>query len=106
MKFPGLFVLLIFLGSIVYSQEGFPRTYVAFRTVDSIKIDGIANEKSWSKVPFTSDFIDIEGEEIPPFRTNVKMLWDEEYLYFYAEMEEPHVWAHLKQRDTVIFLQQ
>ena len=31
------------------------------------------------------------------------MLWDEDYLYFYAELEEPHVWAKLKERDTVIF---
>lgn len=31
------------------------------------------------------------------------MLWDETYFYIYAEMEEPHVWGTLKERDTVIF---
>ena len=29
--------------------------------------------------------------------------WDSRYFYFFAEMEEPHLWARLKQRDTVIF---
>ena len=28
-----------------------------------IHIDGKANEISWSKVPWTDDFIDIEGDE-------------------------------------------
>jgi hypothetical protein len=31
------------------------------------------------------------------------MLWDDTYFYVYAQMEEPHVWATLMQRDTVIF---
>jgi len=31
------------------------------------------------------------------------MLWDDMHFYVFAEMEEPHVWARLTQRDTVIF---
>jgi hypothetical protein len=31
------------------------------------------------------------------------MLWDNQYLYIGAELEEPHLWATLKQRDTIIF---
>jgi hypothetical protein len=31
------------------------------------------------------------------------MLWDDECLYVAAEMEEPHVWATLIERDSVIF---
>jgi hypothetical protein len=33
----------------------------------------------------------------------MKMLWDDSSLYIAAEMEEPHVWGSLRQRDTVIF---
>jgi hypothetical protein len=33
----------------------------------------------------------------------VKMLWDDEYFYVAAEMEEPHVWATLTRHDSVIF---
>ncbi len=33
----------------------------------------------------------------------MKILWDENALYFFAELEEPHVWATLRQRDTIIF---
>ena len=30
----------------------------------------------------------------------VKMLWDEQYFYIAAELEEPHVWATLRQHDA------
>lgn len=100
------YLLLVFAffigGSFLYSQS-VPRTYIAYRSKDSIKIDGIADEASWKKAEFSSDFIDIEGEKVPKFKTNVKMLWDDTFLYFYAKMEEPHIWGTLKQRDTVIF---
>ena len=31
------------------------------------------------------------------------MLWDDEYFYIAAELEEPHVWATLTAHDSVIF---
>ena len=100
MRFLTPLFLVLFL-STVYAQS--PRSYVAYKTSEEINIDGKAQETAWEKAPWSQDFIDIEGEKIPEYKTNVKMLWDEKYLYFLAEMEEPHVWGTLKQRDTVIF---
>lgn len=50
-------------------------------------------------------FIDIEGasKPSPRFRTRAKMLWDEQYFYVAAEMEEPHLWGTLTKHDSVIF---
>ena len=31
------------------------------------------------------------------------MLWDDDYFYFAADIEEPHLWATLTARDSVIF---
>ena len=82
-----------------------PKSYVCYRTVGVITLDGILNESDWEAVPWTDYFVDIEGElkPQPEFRTRVKMLWDDSYLYIAAELEEPHIWATLRQRDTVIF---
>jgi hypothetical protein len=80
-----------------------PNHYLVSKTSEAIHIDGIANEASWQVAQFTDSFIDIEGIKIPKFDTKVKMLWDDTYLYVYSQMEEPHVWGNLKQRDTVIF---
>jgi len=68
-------------------------------------IDGNVNKQSWRDAPWTDDFVDIEGDKkpVPRYSTRAKMLWDEEYLYIGAELQEPHVWATLTKRDSVIF---
>ncbi|HUH47539.1 MAG TPA: carbohydrate-binding family 9-like protein [Arenibacter sp.] len=86
----------------VYSQN-VPRSYIAYRANEALTIDGKTDESAWEKAPWSDDYIDIEGVLTPTYKTRMKMLWDADYLYLMAEMEEPHVWATLKERDTVIF---
>jgi len=80
-----------------------PKHYIVSKTKDAIKIDGLVDEPSWKNAKFTDYFIDIEGVKKPKYNTRLKMLWDTNNLYVYAELKEPHIWADLKQRDTVIF---
>lgn len=80
-----------------------PKHYVVAKTDASLVIDGKADEKAWEAVPFTDSFIDIEGKEEAPFETKVKMLWDDEFLYVYAYLEEKHIWGNLTERDAIIF---
>lgn len=82
-----------------------PATYICYRAQEQISIDGRADENDWENAAWSDPFVDIEGnlKPKPPLRTNMKMLWDDRYLYVYARLEEPHVWATLRQRDTVIF---
>ncbi|NPV84122.1 MAG: carbohydrate-binding family 9-like protein, partial [Candidatus Aminicenantes bacterium] len=71
------------------------RYYMCHRTAGPITIDGRLDENSWKSVYWSEDFMDIEGKSKPKprFRTRVKMLWDDEYFYVGAELEEPQVWA-------------
>jgi len=96
-------VLLIMTFSLKAQNQQLPRNYIAYHTDEAIDIDGKATEISWSKVPWTDDFIDIEGVKIPTYRTRMKMMWDDAYFYFYAELEEPHIWGDITKRDAVIF---
>ena len=102
-----LFSLLLFPFTAVAEPGllGVAKKYVCYRSSDAIEVDGKANEKSWSAAKWTDDFVDIEGDKKPKplHRTRVKMLWDDKYFYFLAEMVEPHFWATYKKRDSVIF---
>jgi hypothetical protein len=82
-----------------------PQTYVAIRTTSPINIDGKLDDPAWQNAPWTNDFVDIEGDAQPKptYRTRAKMLWDDEYLYVGVEIEEPHVWGTLTERDCIIF---
>ena len=82
-----------------------PRGYVCYRVAEAPKIDGRLDEAAWQAVPWTEDFVDIEGDRRPKprFHTRAKMLWDDKYFYIGAELEEPHVWGTLTRHDSVIF---
>ncbi|HKK77398.1 MAG TPA: carbohydrate-binding family 9-like protein [Saprospiraceae bacterium] len=82
-----------------------PKTYVCYQALGPLEIDGYPGEESWQAAAWTQDFVDIEGnlQPAPPLRTRAKMLWDEQYLYIAAEMEEPQVWATLTERDAIIY---
>lgn len=82
-----------------------PRQYVCYRAGEPITIDGRVEERNWEAAAWTEDFVDIEGElkPAPTYRTRAKMLWDEDYFYFAAIIEEPHLWATLTERDAVMY---
>jgi hypothetical protein len=82
-----------------------PRHYIAYRTSAPLAVDGKLDEADWDKAEWTEDFVDIEGpaKPKPRFRTRAKLLWDDDYLYFAVEMEEPDLWATLTERDSVIY---
>ena len=79
--------------------------YEAPAVTKPLVIDGQIDEAGWRMAPWTSLFVDIEGEAKPKprFKTRAKMLWDANYLYIAAEMEEPNLWATYDRHDMVIF---
>ncbi len=82
-----------------------PPQYVCYRAPQPLIIDGRLDEPAWKKAPWTEHFVDIEGsiKPKPQFRTQAKMLWDDDYFYVGAELEEPDIWATLTERDSIIF---
>lgn len=82
-----------------------PPTYVCYKTPGIIKIDGKLSSDEWDAIPWTNDFVDIEGDLQPqPYlKTRAKMSQDDKGMYFAIEIEEPHVWANIIEHDAVIF---
>lgn len=101
--------LLLFISIAAKSQlillEQHPAHYVCYRATDELTMDGNLNEPGWNAVEWTEAFVDIVGDKqpLPHHETRVKMLWDDEYLYIAARLEEPHLWATLTERESVIF---
>ncbi|MEO1995128.1 MAG: carbohydrate-binding family 9-like protein [Planctomycetaceae bacterium] len=109
---------LWFVGVLLHGLTGFtadtpaeehafvaPLHYVCYRTTQELNVDGRLDDADWKTVPWTTDFVDIEGDlkPRPRLRTRAKMLWDHRYFYMAAELFEPHVWGTLTKHDSVIF---
>ena len=113
MRFSAIFIFFSFLVGQSFWGNEFPeprieyspRTYVCYKADSPVVIDGKLDDIAWKRSDWTESFVDIEGDLKPkPFYdTKAKMLWDDNYFYFGVEMEEPHIWATLKERDAVIY---
>jgi hypothetical protein len=95
----------IFLTVLALAAAVGPKVYDCARASTPVMVDGRLDEPAWRAAPWTEYFVDIEGDirPRPRFRTRVKMLWDDEYFYIAADLEEPHVWGTLTKHDSVIF---
>jgi hypothetical protein len=93
------------VGLLAVTLSAQPKQYECHRADSALKIDGRLDDAAWSKAPWTDAFQDIRGEDWqdPRFRTRMKMLWDDEFLYIGVELEESDIWATLTAHDAVIF---
>jgi hypothetical protein len=105
-------LMLFLLNNICFAQsipvpqiEFSPEKYICYKTGEQLNVDGKLTESAWLKADWTDDFVDIEGKlkPLPRFRTRAKMLWDDNYFYVAAELEEPEIWGTLINRDDIIF---
>jgi hypothetical protein len=82
-----------------------PRRYVCCKIPRGPNLDGTLSDAPWDKADWTELFVDIQGDAMPTprFATRAKMLWDDEYLYIGADMEEPQLWATYTEHDSIVF---
>lgn len=95
------FCCLLIACSVLGAQ---PRSITAVRTAVPPVIDGYGNDAAWQSAPVASDFLQREPVDNMPAtdRTEVKVMYDDEYLYIYAMMYDAHpdsIVSRLTRRD-------
>lgn len=71
------------------------------RAADPIQIDGKLEDAEWAqaqKIIFQMAWLP-EGQRQPPTLTTARLLWDDKYFYFSAEMEDSDVFANVTEQD-------
>ncbi|WP_134089733.1 carbohydrate-binding family 9-like protein [Olivibacter sp. XZL3] len=102
----GVFFLLSALASHSSAQAlAVPKRYTCYHVKEGPKIDGQLDEAAWNEAAWTDLFIDIEGDKKPKpaMSTRAKMLWDDQYLYIAAVLEEKDIWAYQSVKDQIVF---
>ncbi|MBI3408092.1 MAG: PQQ-dependent sugar dehydrogenase [Planctomycetes bacterium] len=80
-----------------------PRTEFECRFTElPIKIDGKGNDAAWKHAQTIDNFyLPWLGKNARPAKTktSAKLLWDREYLYFFADMEDTDLYADVTEHD-------
>lgn len=101
MKSPALFFFsTAFPAFLAFADPG-PVPVECRRANVAPVIDGNLDEVAWShaqSVTFTMAWMP-KGKQAPPRQTKARLLWDDEYLYFAAEMEDTDVFADVTAQD-------
>ncbi|MCE5250433.1 SUMF1/EgtB/PvdO family nonheme iron enzyme [bacterium] len=82
-----------------------PRHYVIYRASGPVVIDGRITEKAWQDAPWTEPFEDAQSPYCPePWKmTRAKIVYDDENIYFAAQLQEENVWGHITRRDSIVY---
>ncbi len=99
---PVVFVLACMLACGPVFSEDFECRWASSPPV----IDGKLDEAVWQQAKPVESFQSAwlpEGERKPPTHTKALLLWDYDYLYFAAEMEDTDVFANVTEQDGPIW---
>jgi hypothetical protein len=64
-----------------------------------IKIDGNINEIAWEKAEVLDNFAVFWEKRKPKTATKARLLWDDKFFYFSAEMEDTDLYADVTERN-------
>ncbi len=67
--------------------------YKVLKATEKIVIDGILDEKDWETAQAVGDFVFPWLKEGEKEQTEVKILWDDTFLYVSFKCQDKHVWA-------------
>lgn len=97
--------LLLIVLSMPLSLWGQHELHDIHYTNEDIGIDGRLDERDWQKAEVIKLESEIRGRgfEPPQQETEVRMLWDEQFLYLHATVYEEHIVATLRTRDAIIY---
>lgn len=79
--------------------------YIARKINEQITIDGNINKPIWKNATWSKRFVDMVTGDSGMYNTQSAMLWNNTYLYFAFNAEEPFLDAKLTERDSIIFLE-
>ncbi len=76
--------------------------FVCHWAAGEIAIDGVANEAAWKRAQVIDRFVipATDGKK-PATTTHARLLWDRQYIYFFADLEDHDLFGDITERDAM-----
>ncbi|HET6249373.1 MAG TPA: PQQ-dependent sugar dehydrogenase [Tepidisphaeraceae bacterium] len=75
-------------------------------TDEPITLDGVADEPAWKNAQVIDHFVvpGKKGKDGRPIEaTRARLLWDREYLYYFAEMQDSDIYANVTEHNGLVY---
>ena len=73
--------------------------YQVVRTNGPIKVDGKLDDAAWKRAPLIGEFVNTADGSKSKYRTEARVLYDDNYMYFAFRCADENIWATMKVRD-------
>lgn len=90
----------------VSGQESRVRVYEVARVSQPIKIDGRLDDPAWVEAPMVGDFVNNGDGSSTNLKTDARVLYDDNFIYFSFRAVDKNIWATFKQRDQHLWLEE
>jgi hypothetical protein len=80
--------------------------YQVSRTLAPIKIDGRLDDDAWRYAPLIGDFVNNLDGSRSDYKTEAKVLYDDNYIYFAFRCVDDNIWSTMKRRDEHLWLEE
>ena len=97
-----MIILLIFFWCLLntaFIQTHDIPSYNAHFVSTPIIIDGIIDEPSWDKAETIKEFVNNSDNTPSPYKTDAKILYNNEYLFFAFRVIDDNIWSTKTKRD-------
>jgi hypothetical protein len=83
-------IIMLLGATMAQAADSLPvRVYPVPRAETPITLDGQLQEADWQKAPVVSGFTNYLNGELAPVQSNFRVLYDDQYLYFGIQNDEP-----------------
>ena len=90
-------IMTVPVRTIVGQQRELP-VYEVSRTVQPIKVDGKLDDAAWARAAAVNLVLNGDGSPSPA-KTEAKVLYDDQFLYFSFRCADQNIWATMRRRD-------
>jgi len=73
--------------------------YEVRRTTVPIKVDGKLNDAAWAEAPTVGDFVNNMDGSQSKYKTEARLLYDDNFLYIAFRAVDDNIWSTMKRRD-------
>ena len=101
----GVAALWLFAAGIGHTAERLkiPTEFECPRIAGAVRIDGRADEAAWGKALVIDSFVAHWANRTGRTKTKARLMWDDEFLYFHAEMEDVDLYADIRETNGNIW---